>query len=311
MLNPLVSIVIPAYNHAEFLDEAIQSVLTQEYKNIELIVLNDGSTDHTAEILKKYGTSFYWETHANMGQANTLNKGWKISKGSILGYLSADDFLLPDAVGKSVAKLLEEPDAVLTYCDFNLVDLKSSFVRRVVSPVMTYQEMIVRLICPPGPGAFFRREAYELAGSWDSNLKQMPDYDYWLRLGMHGEFVHIPEVLAGFRVHEASQSFAKPSVEKANEPVLIISRFFKSNTSPDLAKLSDKALASAELVSAQLHFRADRYKDGFTSIKRSFSLAPRGLLSTRTYRVLFNALLNRIGHKILWRAKAILRKPLN
>ena len=73
---PLVSIVIPTYNHGPYLDDANRSVLNQDYQRVELIALDDGSTDHTQHILQKYSGVFYWETHENMGQANTLNKGW-------------------------------------------------------------------------------------------------------------------------------------------------------------------------------------------------------------------------------------------
>ena len=113
LLPPLVSIVIPAYNHATYLDEAIQSILKQDYPNIELIVLDDGSTDNTRAVLAKYAGMFHWETHKNMGQANTLNKGWQMSKGEVLSYLSADDVLLPHAVSTSMKYL--RGDVVLTY----------------------------------------------------------------------------------------------------------------------------------------------------------------------------------------------------
>ncbi|MGH8678564.1 MAG: glycosyltransferase family 2 protein, partial [Burkholderiales bacterium] len=72
---PLVSLVIPAYNHADYLAQAIESVLGQDYPQIELIVLDDGSTDSTRDVLAKYTGKFHWESHQNMGQANTLNKG--------------------------------------------------------------------------------------------------------------------------------------------------------------------------------------------------------------------------------------------
>ena len=97
-LSPLVSIVIPAYNHDRYLGEAIDSILGQDYPNVELIVLDDGSTDGTRQILESYHSRFYWESHKNMGQANTLNKGWRMSKDDLLGYLSADDVLFSQAI---------------------------------------------------------------------------------------------------------------------------------------------------------------------------------------------------------------------
>jgi len=306
---PLVSIVIPAYNHAFYLDEAIRSVLGQDYKNIELIVLDDGSTDHSRTVLEKYTGKFHWETQTNMGQANTLNKGWQMSRGDILGYLSADDALMPQAVSKSVDYLEQYHDAVLTYCDFNLVDPNSAVIRRVNAPEVSYADMVVRVVCPPGPGAFFRRSAFDAVGPWDASLGQMPDYDYWLRVGLQGRFIRIPEVLAAFRVHDASQTFSPASEKRAEEPVLIISRLFESGQLPsDVAQLKDTALANAGLVSAQLHFRAGRYGAGLACLRRSFSLAPNNLLSPRTLRVLANALFNRIGHKFLWTIRAIVNR---
>ena len=80
---PKVSIVVPAYNHARYLPEAIDSILGQTYPSVELIVLDDGSTDDTINVLNKYGDQIVWESHQNMGQARTLNKGWAISTGEI------------------------------------------------------------------------------------------------------------------------------------------------------------------------------------------------------------------------------------
>src|SRR5688572_17065204 len=91
---PLVSIVVPSYNHARYLGEAIDSILAQDYPKIELIVIDDGSTDGSPEILRGYGKRFHWELQTNQGQVATLNRGWMMSRGDIIGYLSADDVLL-------------------------------------------------------------------------------------------------------------------------------------------------------------------------------------------------------------------------
>ena len=226
MNKVFVTIVIPAYNHAKYLKQAIDSILNQDYPNIELIVLDDGSTDNTLDLLKSYGNLFVWERHENTGQANTLNKGWKMAKGDILSYLSADDFLLPHAVRLSVESLLKNPDAVLSYGDFHLVDSESRVVRNVLAPDYSYEDMVTNYICAPGPGVFFRRDAYLKTGGWDSNFRQSPDFEYWLRLGLTGRFMHINNRLAAFRVHEESQTFAQMTIERANEPLKIIQKYY-------------------------------------------------------------------------------------
>src|SRR5258706_16000562 len=93
-VRPLVSIVVPCYNQADYLEQAIESVLSQDYSEIELIVLDDGSSDDTRAVLAPYAGKFRYESHSNMGQARTLNKGLWISKVVFFCYLTADDFLL-------------------------------------------------------------------------------------------------------------------------------------------------------------------------------------------------------------------------
>jgi hypothetical protein len=197
---------------------------------------------------------------------------------------------------------------VATYCDFNLIDPESRVVRRVETPEFSYRDMLVNVHCPLGPGAFFRRRAYETAGPWDPALRRMPDYDFWLRLGLFGTFVRIPKVLAAFRVHETSQSYAPTSPERAAEPIVIVSRVFENPAlPPDLRPLASRGIAYAHLVSAQLHLRSGRLSDGAANVARAFRLAPGTALSPRSLRLLANAAFNRAGHRLLWRLKSLFR----
>lgn len=304
--QPLVSIVIPAYNHAQYVEEAIESVLAQDYPRVELIVLDDGSRDNTRAVLGRYGRRFHWETHENMGQSATLAKGWSIAHGEILGYLSADDKLDPSVVSESVAQLDLHPEAVATYCDFYLMDPDSRIVRRVNAPDFNFSRMLATVTCAPGPGAFFRRSAYERAGTWDAGLRQMPDLDFWLRLGLFGRFVRIPKPLAGFRVHEMSQTYSRVPHERAAEPVAIVTRFFERNDLPrELTALRNEAVANAELVSAQLHVRAGRLAEAWSSVRRASSASRAAVWSSRSVHLLVNAALNRLGHRILWTLKSL------
>src|SRR5258708_14434685 len=154
--NPLVSIVIPCYNEGNYLRQAIESVLSQDYPRIELIVLDEGSTDDTQAVLTTYAGRFHCESHANKGQAGTLNKGWRMSKGEILSYLAADDFLLPGAVTKSVGKLIATPEIVSTYCDFDRVDPESRVLWRRRTPPFRYRDLALGVVCQPLRRPFFR-----------------------------------------------------------------------------------------------------------------------------------------------------------
>src|SRR5260370_658630 len=95
---PLVSIVTPTYNQCAFLPETIESVLTQDYPRIEYMVIDDGSTDETPEILSRYDGRLIWESQTNQGQTPTINRGWQRSHGHIITWLNSDDTYLPGAV---------------------------------------------------------------------------------------------------------------------------------------------------------------------------------------------------------------------
>ena len=305
---PLVSIVIPSYNHARYLADAIDSILAQDYPHIELIVIDDGSTDGSTDILRRYTGRVRWEAQSNQGQVATLNRGWLMSQGDFLGYLSADDLLLPGAIAEEVACLRENRDAVLAYCDFNLIDPDSAIVRRVVAPEFDYRAMVTKFVCAPGPGAIFQRAAFEKAGLWDSNFHQMLDYEYWLRLARIGRFVRVPRTLAAYRVHPGSQTFAATQQIRPAEPVRIIEQYFANSALPsDILSDKNLALSSAYLRSAQLHFRVGNIREGLDAIHTSFHLYPSNVLSASGLRILINALMNRLGHRMLWTLRRAFR----
>lgn len=302
-ITPPVSVVVPVYNHANTLPAAIDSLFAQNYPALEIIVLDDGSTDHTRSVLAAYGSSIRWESQDNIGQAATLNKGWTMAGGDILGYLSADDFLYPGAVHAAVSALSTD-DVVACYCDFDHVDPEGRKLRTVRRTGFSLEQVLITLDCPPGPGAFFRRDAYAAAGGWNPQLRQIPDFDFWLRLARYGRFAHISEVLAAWRVHPGSQSFAVASPERAEESVKVIAEFFASaGTAPRLARLRPKSMARAHLYTAQLHGRAGRFRAALSNIFRAQQLHPGTLLQWQTWRSITNALLSRPLHRLLWRLR--------
>ncbi len=305
---PLVSLVIPAYNHAGYLAAAVNSVLAQDYPKVELIVIDDGSTDDTAAVLAELGEGFYRKTQANIGQSLTLTRGWSMAKGEVLGYLSADDLLEPGAVTSAVAALMTMPTIVATYCDFHLIDPESRRVRTVRLPEFSYEHMLTRVSCPIGPGAFFRRSVYLKSGPWSPQYRQMPDYDFWLRIGLHGRIFHLSQVLASFRLHEGSQTYSVTTPERAAEPIQIVTGVLNEPAAMGLDRvLKNCALASANLVSAQLHLRAGRLRRAWQCIQQALRHSPKEVLSPRTMRKLANAAINRTSHRMLWKLRGILK----
>jgi glycosyltransferase involved in cell wall biosynthesis len=292
--SPLVTIVVPAYNHGRYLGQCLDSILAQSYRTIETIVIDDGSSDDTRSILKRYDGRVRWESQANAGQSAALNRGWALSRGDILGYLSADDALDPAAVAAAVEQLAARPDVVAVYPDFVLIDEDSQIVRRVSAPEFDRRDLILDLVCQPGPGAFFRRQAWEQAGPWNPALRQNPDLDFWMRLALQGEFVRIPKFLASFRVHRASQTWQRADEARADEPVAIVAGLLARPDLPSWVRAeAGHARASAFIASAQLHAYAGRLWRAGGAMMSALREYPARVFSIRTLRIVANALFGR------------------
>jgi glycosyltransferase involved in cell wall biosynthesis len=302
---PTVSIVVPAYNHARYLPEALDSLLAQDHPDLEVIVLDDGSTDATPQVLERFTGRLHWERQANMGQGATLNRGWRMARGELLGYLSADDVLDPTAVSTMAAALVTEPDTVLVYPDYRLLDASGGVIETVRAPDFDYRAMLSTWQCPPGPGALFRRDAAQAVGFWDTDLKLSPDYAFWLRLGLQGTCRRVPKVLASFRVHEASQTFAPVSPARSEEYVRVTTDYFaRPGVPPAALELRERALSSAHLMSARSHLRSARYRTGLQRAMTGLRIYPANL-RPRTVKLLGGGLL---GHR-RWASRTKLPAP--
>jgi glycosyltransferase involved in cell wall biosynthesis len=199
--QPLVSIVIPCLNRAQYLEPTIQSVLKQDYPNIECIVIDGGSTDGTLEILNRYNGKLDWISEPDKGHSDAINKGWKRSHGSILTWLNADDlWAVPNAVTQAVAFFKANPDVDVVYGKCETINSKGDIVG------MNYlREWELRYAveycdhCIPQPAAFIRRDVLEKVGWLELDFNYKKDHELWLRIGLVGKFKYFPVVLAQAR----------------------------------------------------------------------------------------------------------------
>lgn len=134
---PLVTVITPTYNRADYVAETVESVLAQNYPNIEFIVLDDGSKDKTLEILSKYKDKIILEAHPNMGENPTVNKGFEMAKGEYICVVNSDDPLLPGAITRLVEALMTEPEALAAYPDWLEIDPESSQSANINCPITT------------------------------------------------------------------------------------------------------------------------------------------------------------------------------
>ena len=236
--SPLVTIITPTYNRGDLLAETMDSVLSQDYSPIEYIVIDDGSTDNTKEIVKKFqkikipGKKIIYVQQKNLGETASVNRGLKLAKGKFIGIINSDDPLLPHAVKIMTKYLMNHKDLLVVYPDIKMIDKNSNKINIGHVHEYNYLSMLKNQGCIIGQGAFFRSKVVELTNGRDKSFKFVADFDFWLRLGMYGEFARVPRVLATGRVHQNSQTEYAWGDEMAEEHIRLVKKIFSLKDLP-------------------------------------------------------------------------------
>jgi len=210
--RPLVSVIIPAYNNAKFLSATITSVLTQTYKNIEIIAINDGSTDDTFEVLNLYVGSIKVIQSPNMGAAHARNLGLRVANGSLVAFLDSDDLWTANKIEKQFLTLIEK-DLDLVYCSGKEFDGSGSMLKTHKAKFSGncypyFSELptvaIITLGCST---AVFKTELIEKSGLFDENFRgPAEDWDFFRRVCRYANVGFIDEELVQYRIHDKNIS---------------------------------------------------------------------------------------------------------
>lgn len=202
-MSPLVSIVTPSLNAATYLEQAIESVLTQDYPRLEYLVVDGGSTDGTIDILRRYQGRLFFVCQTDRGPVEAINHGFQLARGEIFAWLSGDDYYLPGAVAEAVNQLAAHPEAAVVYGEAEWVD--ESGRRLGDYPTAPFDAARLATACfVAQPAAFFRRRAFEAVGGLDARWPHTFDYDLWIRLARRFPFTYLPRRLAASRMHRRS-----------------------------------------------------------------------------------------------------------
>jgi glycosyltransferase involved in cell wall biosynthesis len=206
--EPLVSIVTPSYNQAQYLEETIRSVLTQDYPRVEYIVIDGGSTDGSLDIIKKYADRIsYWVSEKDKGQTDALNKGFAASHGSILAWLNSDDTYKPGAIRAAVEYLSRHPQVGMVYGDLDFIDENGKVVGKFPAAQTDLKRLRKGYVHIPQPAAFFRAEHWKKVAPLDDTFYFAMDYDLWVRLARVTELQYLPgETWANFRLHAGGKT---------------------------------------------------------------------------------------------------------
>jgi glycosyltransferase involved in cell wall biosynthesis len=284
--RPLVSIVTPSYNQAEFLEETIRSVLGQDYRPLEYVIVDDGSTDGSVDVIRRYADRLAWWTRQeNAGQPAALNRGFAHTTGALLGFLNSDDTLVPGAVSTFVEAFADERDLLLVYGD--------AVTRQDGEEIGTLcardwdPRAMVRTGANPVPqqAAMWRREAWELAGPFDEGSFFFFEYEFFVRLSSHGTAKRLERPLATFRLHARSKT-VEPSVAKAEDAQRLAESFFTGPLLPaELRPHARRGRASYHLRAAFVFYQAAHIAQARREFLRALLLAP--LAYSRLHLLLF------------------------
>lgn len=228
--TPLVSAIIATYNRAHIVGEAIESILQQTYPNIELIVVDDGSTDRTSDTLKEFGNRLRVVYQKNSGPAAAWNAGIKASSGEIIAFLGSDDIWLPRFVERQVSVLQrcdESTPCCLANCWLKFGSGKQStsfdnallYAEREEGIWINVTEVLSTRFVVFGQAVAVKRSALDRVGGFDQALRYLEDYDMALRLSLEGPWSFIQEPLVVWR--QGSEKSDSLSQEARRDPVQI------------------------------------------------------------------------------------------
>ena len=208
IVQPLVTVVTPSYNQGKFIRETIESVLNQDYPNIEYIVMDGGSNDETVEILRSYGDRIKWVSRKDEGQADAVNQGILVASGDIIGWLNSDDTYLPGAISQAVRLLMKHNDLAMVYGEGYYTTETGAIIERYPTEVFNYNRLAENcFICQPT--GFIKKQALIDVGLLKKELHLCMDYELWMRLGQKHQIAYLPYFMATSRLYQDNKTLSQ------------------------------------------------------------------------------------------------------
>lgn len=252
-LQGLVSVIIPTYNHAQYVGYAIQSILDQNYWNYQIIVVDDGSTDNTQEVVDQFGDRVDYILQKNKGLSAARNTGIRAATGEFIGLLDADDMYEPDFMSTLVPMLATDPEVGGIYTGFRFIDqLNQPFFRKEICVVPSdklYKTLIGGNLFVPEL-MLIRRNCYLDVGMFDESLRACEDWDMWLRITKKYQILGTTKILTRHRV--LPESMSSDPIRMLNNRIAVIKKHFNLEVT-DVSRwtaIQRRAYARAYLLTA-------------------------------------------------------------
>lgn len=261
---PRITVVTPSYNQAEYLEETIRSVLLQGYPNLEYIVIDGGSTDNSADVIKHYESHLaYWVSEPDSGQTNAINKGWTRATGDYVTWLNSDDLLLPGSLFTTAAAMLEDDDLDIVYGNARYIGSDSEQLPppydMMYGKPWSLPQMIVEWRNPtPQQGFLIKRSLLDRIGYLDEAYHFTMDFDFWVRIavaGGHGKWVNKP--IADFRQHLDAKT-STMQLTRIDDRFRIYNKVYKTENPPKgFEKKAKESRANLHLDAVYYAYLAD------------------------------------------------------
>lgn len=266
-LDPLVSVLMPVFNAEEFLKEAIESILTQTYTNIEFLIFNDGSTDKSAEIITSFQDERirFFNSENNKGYVTHLNRGLTFAKGKYIARMDADDISLPDRLEKQVRFLESNSDIGICGGRTEVIDEFGNHLSFSCHYLFD-KELRILLFkdsCFSHPAVMLRREVLEINGcEYDIDLVPAEDYGLWYSISLKTKLANLPDVLLKYRKHNTQITKRKKSSQSAATDIIrkrIVEDFLERKLNVKEAKLHNSLLNNHYEVSKEYIIAAEKW----------------------------------------------------
>lgn len=255
-MKPKLTVITPVYNGEKYILETIKSVMRQNYP-LQYIIIDDGSTDATREILKPFEIvdDMFIITRGNMGEQKTINQALRLVRTKYFMVVNADDPLLLGSISKLVNFMEDNPQYVCAYPDWIVIDENGKWISRNQSREYDYKFMVRHHFCLPSVGSIVRSSVlshpiFKNTGPRDVSYRWIGDFTFWLKLGLIGKMARLPDTLATWRRHPDQASNINGSL-RAAEHVRIIEDYYKLPDIPDdILDVKNEARCWSNLVAA-------------------------------------------------------------
>ena len=261
---PKISVIIPTYNRGQYITQALESVLNQTFHDYEIIVIDDGSTDNTQEILKKFEGKIISLRQDNQGISNTRNRGINESHGAYITFLDSDDFWAPDKLEEQVKILDAYPKVGIVYARMPIINERGEKIGMKPAGVSgkNFKELLEVWGDIPTSTVMTRRDCFEKAGLFESPLEPMEDIDMWIRIARFYDLYEIEnKVLAYYRRHEEQITSKKTRVY--NGLLRIYTKIY-DNYPEAPRNLMLKRIVENQYLLAKENYLEGHYKNAFT-----------------------------------------------